>query len=227
VLYLLAACQKYEFASVQSSIRAKVKLGEFPVPRGVEAFSAYAIASGKGLIPEMENAARQTLDHPMTFEVLGEGLGLFEGWALRDLVNFRRRCVDNLVACLDLFLEALPPGPSSAWVGCPESGSRRRRVLPKWLDQLLIQSQNDLKLQKFTDPLVIHLGIRGEYLKSLQTHLHCEVCLEALLTRCSTFCTELENKLEQARDKVTHSFYLSTTRFISRMYVVIAGLTLI
>ncbi len=30
----------------------------------------------------MENAARQKLDHSMTFEILGEGLRLFEGWAL-------------------------------------------------------------------------------------------------------------------------------------------------
>ena len=73
--------------SVQSSIRAEVSRGVFPAPNGAEAFAAYAIAAGKGLIPEMEKAARQTLDHPMTFEVLGEGLRLFEGWALRELVN--------------------------------------------------------------------------------------------------------------------------------------------
>jgi len=89
-LYLLAACQKYEMASVMSSIRAKVKLGEYPAPKGAEAFLAYAIASGKGLIPEMENAARQTLGHPLSFEIIGEGLRLLEGWALRDLVSFRK-----------------------------------------------------------------------------------------------------------------------------------------
>jgi hypothetical protein len=118
VLYLLAACQKYEMAPVQSFIRVGVGRGEFPAPEGVEAFTAYAIASAKVLIPEMENAARLTLDHPMTFEILGEGLRLFERWALRDLVNFRKRCRDNLVTCLDSFLDAQPPGPSSIWVGC-------------------------------------------------------------------------------------------------------------
>jgi hypothetical protein len=90
VLHLLAACQKYEMASVMPSIRAKVKLGEYPAPKGAEAFLAYAIASGKGLIPEMENAAHQTLGHPLSFEILGEGLRLFDGWALRDLVSFRK-----------------------------------------------------------------------------------------------------------------------------------------
>ena len=66
-------------ASVQSYIRAEVSHGVFPTPQGAEAFSAYAIASGKGLVPEMENTARQTLDHPMTFEVLGEGLHCSRG----------------------------------------------------------------------------------------------------------------------------------------------------
>jgi hypothetical protein len=78
-------------ASVQSAIRLQVKWGEFPAPKGAEAFAAYAIASAKMLIPEMENAARSTLDYSMTFENLGEGLRLFEGSALRDLVSFRKR----------------------------------------------------------------------------------------------------------------------------------------
>lgn len=95
VLDLLATCQKYEMTSAQWVIRAKVKLGEFPVPKGAEAFSAYAIASRKGLIQEMEYAARQTMNYPVTFEILGEGLRLFEGWALRDLIDFRKRCGGN------------------------------------------------------------------------------------------------------------------------------------
>ena len=66
-------------ASVQSSIRAEVYRGEFPVPKGAEAFRAYAIASANELIPEMENAARLTLDQSMTFEVLGKELRLFKG----------------------------------------------------------------------------------------------------------------------------------------------------
>ena len=83
-------------ASVQSSIRAEVSRGAFPEPMGVEAFTAYAIASAKQLIPEMENAARQTLSQPMSFEAIGEGLRLFEGWALRDLVNFRKHGMSKI-----------------------------------------------------------------------------------------------------------------------------------
>jgi hypothetical protein len=86
--------------SVQSFIRVEVSRGACPVPEGAEVFAAYAIASANKLIPEMRNAARRTLDHPMTFEILGEELRLFEGRALRDLVNFRKRCRDNLITSL-------------------------------------------------------------------------------------------------------------------------------
>jgi hypothetical protein len=243
--------------SVQSSIRAEVKRGEFPSPKGVEAFAAYAIASAKDLIPEMENAARLTLDHPMTFEVLGEELPLFTGWALRDLVSFRRRCRDNLVTCLDSFLQVQPPGPSSVWVGC--SGSTRarnahaydddddwwnrqnqnraqnqNRDLPVWLNELLSRYQNDLKLKKFTYSLDIHSRIRGEYFTALQNHRKCNFCLSVHMMNGSTFCAELENKFAQACNKVRHSFYIlnavpltETHVFTSPRYAVIVAQTLV
>jgi hypothetical protein len=207
VLYLLAACQKYEMVSVLSSIRAKVKCGEFPEPRGVEAFTAYAIAASEGLVPEMESAARQTLDHPMTFKALGKRLRLFEGWALRDLASFRRRCRDRLIACLD------PPGPSSIWISCPEAASRasleyrQNPVLPEWIIQLLSRNQNDLKLQSFTRSLDIQSKIRGEYFAALQSHGHCSSCSAVHMKNGLTFFAELENKLAQARNKVPHSLY--------------------
>ena len=120
LLCLLAACQKYDMDQVQSFIRDKVNC-EYPAPVGAEAFRAYAIASGKGLLPEMERAARLTLDHLMTFETLGEALRLFDGCTLRDLARFRRCCRDRLVMCLGIFLEAHAPGPSSIWIGCPDA----------------------------------------------------------------------------------------------------------
>ena len=76
--------------SVQTSIRAAIKLGTFPAPVAAEGFSAYAIASSMGLVPEMEDAARLTLGRPMTFESLGEGLRLFKGRALYELIRKRR-----------------------------------------------------------------------------------------------------------------------------------------
>ena len=200
-------------ASVQSSIRAEVNREAFPVLNGDDAFRAYAIASAKDLIPEMENAAFLTLDHPMTFERLGEDLRLFEGWALRRLVDFRSRCRNDLVTCLDQFIK--PSGPSSIWVGCPEvmhpKNPRQNRVLPKWLSQLLSRYRNDLIFQNITRPLDVHSKIRREYFTALQNHGNCTFCMGVHIKNGSTFCAELENKLAQARDKVTHSLYLSST----------------
>ena len=218
VLYLLAACQKYEMASVQSSIRAEVDRGEFPLPKGAEAFRAYAIASANALIPEMESAARLTLDQPMTFEVLGNGLRFFEGSALQDLVGYRKRCRDSFIACLDPFIEAQSMlGPSSIWVGCPAEDTttkapRPNRIPPRWLSQLLSTKQNDLRLQNFTRPLDLLSRIRGEYIMALQNHATCNFCLGVHLRNGSIFCLKLKNALVQARDKVTHSLYFSSTR---------------
>jgi len=205
VLYLLAACQKYDMVPVQFSIRARVDCGDFPAPVGTEVFCAYAIASSKGLVPEMEKAARSTLEYPMTFESLGEGLRLFDGCALRDLAKYRKRCVDNLVTCLKSF-ELPGPGPSSIWVGCPDVrnswGTPSTAVLPSWLRQVLSQSGNDLKLQVFTHPLAISSSIRAVYLTALQRHANCNFCLQVQAMNGSTFCAELEGELARVRDEV-------------------------
>jgi hypothetical protein len=208
--------------SVQSTIRAEISRGASPVPKGAEALAAYAIASAKQLIPEMETAARLTLDHPMTFEFLGEKLRLFEGWALRDLVNFRKRYRDGLITCLDSFTKVRPLVPSGIWVGCPEDlpkswleSYRPRKAVPTWLSQLLSRNQFDLKVQKFTSPFDIHSRIRKEYFTALQCHATCTFCLAVHLGDGSTFYTDLENKLAKVRDKVNYSLYLCTTRFTS------------
>ena len=209
VLYLLAACQKYNMAEVQSLIRDEVNCGRFPAPVGTEVFSAYAIASGKGLIPEMENAARQTLDYPMTFETLGEGLRLFDCFALHDLVRFRKGCKDGLVTELQSFLKVQAPAPSSIWVGCPDAMPPSQwdipfvtaGVVPKWLRRVLSPIY-DSKPQVFTQPLTTPSNIREEYLTALQNHSNCNFCLRVHVKGGSTFCAELESKLAQALEKV-------------------------
>ena len=196
--------------AVQSSIRAEARRMDFPASKRAETFTAYAIASAKDLIPEMENAARSTLDHPMTFDNLGEGLRLFEGWALRNLADFRRRCHNNLIACFNPFMEVQLSGPSSVWVGCPEAMpttgasrvSRQNRVLPRWLNQLLSRTQNELKRQNFTYPLNIRSRIRQEYFSALESHASCNFCMGVQLRSGSTFRSELEKKLVYALDKV-------------------------
>jgi hypothetical protein len=96
VFALLAACQKYEIESVESNIRSAMKQGKFPAPVKAEGFSAYAIANAMGLVPEAEDAACLTLDQPMTFESLGEGLRSFKGRTLCDLIHYRGKNTQSL-----------------------------------------------------------------------------------------------------------------------------------
>jgi hypothetical protein len=195
--------------SLQSFIRAEVNRGASPMPKGAETFSAYAIASTKELIPEMESSARLTLSHPMTFESIGEGLRLFEGSALQGLASFRKRCRDNLITCLNSFQGVQPSGPSSIWVGCPDAMPKQSlyppsRALPHWLTQILSRNQINLQRQKFTLPLDVHSRIRREYLMALQDHTNCLFCSGVHIKNGLTFCEELEKKLAQAREKVAY-----------------------
>ena len=81
--------------SAQFIIRAAIKAEKFPTPVWDEGFSAYAIASSMELVPEVEDAADLTLGQPMTFESLGEGLRLFKGRALYDLIRYRGKNPPN------------------------------------------------------------------------------------------------------------------------------------
>ena len=217
VLYLLAACQKYEMTAVQSSIRDKVGQGEFPASKGAEAASAYVIASSKGLIPEMESAARQTLDHPMTFEIFGEGLRLSEGWALRDLTNFRKRYRDNLISCFKSFLTI--EESQFIWTSCASYTHNPYRdsyslsafpmsvtngSLPSWLAELYQRHLDELK-EAFSNPLFNSRNIRGEYLSALQVHINlnrCVSCTKVHIEKGETFCKDLEDRLTQALNEV-------------------------
>ena len=206
-------------ASVETSIRAEVSRGAFPKPSRANAFRAYAFASAKKLIPEMDHTGRLTLKYPMTFEVLGEGLRLFDGWALRNLVDYRKRCVDNLITCLGSFVDVGHSGPSSIWIGCPEAVPRiirelRRpgRVLPEWLNQLVLQNQNDLRAQMFTRSLNIHSRIHHQYVRALRGHARCGFCQDVYKKHSSTYYWALKNKLVQARKKVPCSLYFSSNK---------------
>jgi hypothetical protein len=211
VLYLLAACQKYDMVSAQSFIRTEVSRGGFPAPKGVEAFPAYAIASGKRLTPEMENAARQTLKHPMTFEILGEALRLFEVWALRDLASYRKRCRDNLVACFESFLKLGQP-PFNIWTPCTDdsysTSSNKTGYSPAWLTELFQRNLDDSR-EAFYKPLFNPRSIRGEYLSALKTHLsslNCVSCTKVHSLNGESLCKVLEDRLTQALSEVCAFF---------------------
>ena len=206
-------------ASVQSSIRAEASRRSFPAPSGADVFAAYAFASAKGLIPEMEYTARWTLNHPMTFEILGEALREFEGWALRDLAKFRKRCRDKLVSCFELFLETYQSSSSSnIWISCKDNDEhsrscpprKRRSLVSFWLTELFRKHLNELH-DSFSKPLFYPRNIRGEYLSSLQAHVmlsDCAICAKVHALKGETFCKELEDRLTQALNEVCTSLFL-------------------
>ncbi|KAN0137881.1 hypothetical protein V8E53_004365 [Lactarius tabidus] len=209
VLDLLIASQKYDMAAVQSSIRAEVSRKSYPLLTGAAVFHTYAIASSKGLTPEMENAARLSLDHPMTFESIGDELRLFNGWALRDLSRFRKRCRDSLVQCLESFLD-YRDGPSKIWTYCLHSKiaqleSPDQSYLAMWLRELILRTIKELK-QSYTRPLLKHHGFRKQYVAALQKHIgetSCIFCSRVHVEEGDAFWAQVKSKLTIARDKVS------------------------
>ena len=190
-----------------------------PSEKGAETFAAYVIASRNGLIPEMENVARQTLEHPMTFEIFGERLRWIEGWALRDLANFRKRCRDNLMACFKSFLQLGQP-PFNIWIPCVELRHSSRYssfnqigatgASPRWLTQLfqtcLVESRD-----AFSKPFFNPRSIRWEYLSAINSHHGSSICISCTNVHAQkgeAFCKELEDKLTQALDQVCTSSIL-------------------
>ena len=209
-------------ASVQSFIRAEVNHGEFPSPTGAQAFAAYAIASGEKLIPEMEYAARLTLDYPMTFESLGDGLRLFEGWALRDLANFRKRCRDNLVPCFKSFLELGQP-PFDEWSYCTTKGSHSYPTgySPDWLTGLF-QKHLDESREAFSRPVFNPRRIQSEYFSALEAHItlyRCTSCTRVHALKGVKFCKDLEDRLTQALSEVCTSFVVDILEIKNRLYL--------
>ncbi|KAF8491510.1 hypothetical protein F5888DRAFT_1053471 [Russula emetica] len=76
--------------------------------------------SCNNLPPEIGATARLTLDYQLSFEMLGDGLRLFSGSALRELAGFRKTCRNNIVSCLKTFLDAHRGLSKNIWVCCPK-----------------------------------------------------------------------------------------------------------
>jgi hypothetical protein len=180
-LALLAASEKYSMDTVSSTVR-----GEIGLPTTKAAFGAYAIASSKRLLPEMEAAARLTLDHPMMFEILVDALPLFEGSALLDLVRFRKRCHDKLLSFFVGFVDG-HGSLSSPWYGCrktkrPHSALQSDKgILAGWFHDLLSRHISDLQ-ETYTCPLPKSPSLRKGYNEALRAHISG--------TQCS-FCSNL------------------------------------
>ena len=219
VLAILATSQKYDMTGVQSSIRTEIENRGPIILTGTEAFRAYAVSSGAKLLPEMKTSARLTLHFPLTLEHLSDELPLFEGWALRDLVRYRKRCRDGLVSALRSFLD-FSSLPSSIWVVCKIAGSNLFYVdpqFPNWLREFF--SQHITKMEKtFTNSLLNPSSIRREYLAALQAHVlqgNCAPCARVHTLNGETYGEELKSKLEQALSKVSASSWMDPQEFKS------------
>ena len=215
-LRLLAASQKYDMVGVQSRICAEMQSKIFPTLTGPETFRSYAISSSGELPAEIKKLARLTLDFPMTFEYLCDELPSFEGRALRDLVGFRKRCRDNLVACFESFLRL--DRPFDIWTRCNKDGhsqgytsisiSYPSSTKPAWLTQLFQNHLNESR-EAFSKPLFDPRNIRGEYSSALQAHINsqsCTSCTKVHTLEGESFCKALEDRLTQALSEVRTSF---------------------
>jgi hypothetical protein len=226
VLSLLAASCKYDMPTLQSSIRSEVNYRKVTAKTGMQAFRAYAIASRHGLSPETNIVAHLTLDYPMTMKSIGSELRQFEGWALLDLSTFRKCRRDDLLSCLNSFLD-VRDGPSKIWIGCPEveaphGSEKREAVLPRWLSTVFTEQIAELEEETFTKPLIRPSAIRKKYFTALRSHTikprgsspglpatDCTFCLCVHARAGEEYCIELEGKLARARDKASSAFTVS------------------
>ena len=179
-LTLLAALQKYDMVIAISTVRPEIAR---QLPTTEAAFHVYAIASGKQLVPEMETAARLTLDHPMTFEVLANILPLFEGSALTDLVRFRKRCRSKILSFFERFVGG-KCSQSKVWCSCPKtkrphsSLQNNSGIVAGWLSALIFGHIKALR-ETYTRPLPNYLSLRNEFVAALRAHIsetHCTSC---------------------------------------------------
>ncbi|KAI9441860.1 hypothetical protein H4582DRAFT_2097143 [Lactarius indigo] len=199
-LALLAASQKYNITAVLSIFRSGIGR---QLPTTKAAFRAFAIACSKQLIPEIETAARLTLDYPMTFDIIADALPLFEGSALGDLIRFRKRCRDNLISFFDSFVDG-SNGLSKIWFGCPETKRQNGElVLASWLRDMISQHTKKLK-ETYTNTLPNSSSLRKEFVDALQFHVFdtsCTFCSKTYVMTGETFHDELYSRISKARDE--------------------------
>jgi hypothetical protein len=195
ILALLSAAQKYDMVTVQSSIRAEASRSAWLSLPQAQAFRMYAIACSRRLIPEMEISARLTLDYPLTFESLGGALRSFEGWALRDLADFRTRCTRVLSSQLLQVLDT-EDGPSKIWVGCPAA-----LTASGWFD--VMKRMKIPQLDDFACAIQTPSGFDKEYFTTLQVHVNdsdCHFCMKAHTLNGEVFCSAIKKTLAEVRN---------------------------
>jgi hypothetical protein len=132
-------------------------------------------------------------------------LPFFDGWALRDLIGFRKRSRDNLVSCFQSFNDLSQP-PFNIWMSCTPSYyyNNPTGYSPPWLTDFFAQRVTEL-LQAFTKPLLHPSSVREGYLSALRAHIdsiNCISCMRVHARNGETFCKELESRLVLALSTV-------------------------
>jgi hypothetical protein len=201
ILALLASASKYDMDMVQSSTRAEVSRRRLLPQTRPGVFRVYAVACSKGLIPEASTAARLTLAYPLAFESLGNELRSFEGWALRDLADFRLRSIQNFWSNWRSFSDSIE-GPSKVWVGCPTvKGGNDVCRLPTWLQYcprlgLRMGDGSPILDDSFTSTIPTSVQLCEKYLKALQSHVKekdCNFCTKVHTLEGEAFCGKVKS----------------------------------
>ena len=195
ILALLAANEKYDMGAVRSLIRAKVsRRGLLSPTDSAGVFHMYAVACNKRFVPEMDTAARLSLNYPLTFESIGEALRLFDGWALGGLADFRLRCAHELESRKKSFSD-LKNGPSKIWAG----GLSSTNPLPfVWLNEIFW----NFGRHRSANSLPTFVQFRHRFLAALQVHIYekdCHYCLRVYALQGEGYCAEMCEMLKQPR----------------------------
>ncbi|KAI0061892.1 hypothetical protein BV25DRAFT_1826182 [Artomyces pyxidatus] len=211
---VLAASQKYCMDSASALMRSLLSSQDLSFNIDARsAFRVYAIASTHGLAKEALQAARYTLEGPMTFEHYGEDIRLVAGGALYALSRYRSRCRMAAHGCIKQ--ATLGETVSSETWGSIKPQSRfscrsghHNSKLPPWLftyvEELATKVQSSTlhpsaKLisdtASFRSALVSHAG-------PLDNTPQCIFCVSVYAGGGDQFCSKLEEEINRAISKI-------------------------
>ena len=130
---LLFVAQKYQMNSVLAHIRGSIARHDTLATPLEPALHMYSLAQKYGLRPEALQAARTTLNYPMTIEYLDNKLDIMPGASLYELWKYHEKVRAILASDLTEFRVA---GTRGAMTGlrCTELSSSH---LPSWLDHYI------------------------------------------------------------------------------------------
>ena len=160
---LLAVAQKYEMSSVVTHIRGAISRQDPPFLRLETAFRVYFLAQQYGLHQEAVQAARLTLQLPMTIEGLGDKLDFsgMTGAFLHELWKYHEQVRNELKsAFLEFINSGLPDDVKSLMCRRPGYGTSP----PQWLYDYInsIAGTPDLfDLTEFEDVRARHVQSYG------------------------------------------------------------------